>query len=189
MCEQASPSRPVKAFRQAFEQDQDVRLIVKLRGGDLEHEIRKQLEIIANSDSRITILDKTISRQEIEQLVLRCDAFISLHRSEGFGFGPAEALAAGKPVVTTRYGGVADFIHPETAYPVGFNLVPVGLGEYHQAEGQMWAEPIIEDAVEALMKIKADTSAASAIGNAGREWMIKNHGIEAVGQLIERIIS
>ena len=30
-----------------------------------------------------------------------CDVYVSLHRSEGFGFGMAEAMALGKPVIAT----------------------------------------------------------------------------------------
>jgi glycosyltransferase involved in cell wall biosynthesis len=179
-----NPMAAVKAFQQAFEQDKDVQLIVKLTGGDENHEIRKKLQMVANSDTRITIIDKTLNRLEVEQLVIQCDVFISLHRSEGFGFGPAEALAAAKPVITTSYGGVTDFINPETAYPVGFNLIGVAPGKYPSWENQVWAEPIIDDAIASLKEIKADPQAATARGKSGREWMVKNHGIEAIGNLI-----
>ena len=38
-------------------------------------------------------------------LTASCDAYVSLHRSEGFGIGMAEAMLLGKPVVATDYGG------------------------------------------------------------------------------------
>jgi glycosyltransferase involved in cell wall biosynthesis len=180
-----NPMASVKAFQAAFPKEVDVRLIVKLRGSNSKQEIRKKLRIAAQGDPRIVIIDKTISRTEIERLILGCNAFISLQRSEGFGFGPAEALASGKPVITTCYGGVTDFIHNDTAYPVGFDLVSVKRGEYPEWKNQVWADPFIADAVDALRFIRNNPNCAAAKGRAGRAWMIKYHSIEAVGKLIK----
>ena len=59
-----------------------------------------------------------------------CDCFVSLHRSEGFGFGPAEAMAHGRPAIVTNYSGVCDFCTPTTAKLVGYQLVRVKDDEY-----------------------------------------------------------
>ena len=184
-----NPMASVKAFQAAFPSDRDVKLIVKLRGSNSKQEIRNKLKRAARYDERITIIDKTITRYEIEQLVMCCNVFISLQRSEGFGFGPAEALAAAKPVITTCYGGVTDFINSHTAYPVSFNLVSVKQEEYPEWEGQVWADPIIDDAVESLRFIKNNPNIAAARGRAGREWMINHHSVEAVGELIKTKLS
>ena len=98
---------------------------------------------------------------------------------------PAEALASGKPVITTCYGGVTDFIHTDTAYPVGFNLVSVKRGEYPEWKNQVWADPIIADAVDALRFIRNNPNSAADKGRAGRAWMITHHSIEAVGKLMK----
>src|SRR3546814_5890465 len=66
----------------------------------------------------------------------------SLHRSEGFGRGLAEAMYLGKPVIATRYSGNLDFMDERTAYLVDHELVPVQTGEYPFAEGQHWADEI-----------------------------------------------
>jgi glycosyltransferase involved in cell wall biosynthesis len=51
-------------------------------------------------------------------LLAAADVFVSLHRSEGFGLGLAEAMLLGKPVVGTAYSGNADFLDDTTGYPV-----------------------------------------------------------------------
>ena len=44
------------------------------------------------------------------RLIVSCDAYVSLHRSEGFGITMAEAMLLGKPVVATDYSGNIDFM-------------------------------------------------------------------------------
>ena len=50
-------------------------------------------------------------------LLAATDAFVSLHRSEGFGFGLAEAMLLGKPAIGTDYSGNADFLTATPAIP------------------------------------------------------------------------
>ena len=82
-----------------------------------------------------------MSRPEVNGLIAATNAFVSLHRSEGFGFGLAEAMLLGKPAIGTDYSGNTDFLNRATGYPVPYELVPVGSGEYPDHEGQVWAEP------------------------------------------------
>src|SRR5207245_6112526 len=56
-------------------------------------------------DARIIVTDEVLSRGQIGALYHLCDCYVSLHRSEGFGLTPAEAMAMGKPVIATGYGG------------------------------------------------------------------------------------
>ena len=65
---------------------------------------------------------------ELTGLLANCDCYISLHRSEGFGFGPADAMGLGKPVITTAYSGVTDFCNSETALPIDYELDRVSAG-------------------------------------------------------------
>jgi len=126
-----NPIATVNAFRAAFPPERrDVELIVKSRGSR-EHDknLRRLLRRIAAADPRITLIERTLDRASMDELMASCDVFVSLHRSEGFGFGAAEALAAGKAVVATDYGGTTDFITPATGYPVDYVLEPVRPGE------------------------------------------------------------
>ena len=182
MATRKNPEAAVAAFRQAFPPSRtDVRLRVKVRGGgDMGR--REWLARMAASDGRIEVIDRTMGREEMDRLVMSCDAFISLHRSEGFGFGPAEALAAGKPVVSTDFSGTTDFIGSETGYPVAYKLIPVEPESYLDWEGQVWAEPDIDDAARALREIADDYEAAKMKGARGRQLMIDRFSPEAVGR-------
>ena len=173
----------VTAFRRAFPSGHPAALTVKVRG-TAGAEDRAWLASQVAEDRRIRVVDATLPWGEVEELVRACDVFVSLHRSEGFGFGAAEALAHGKAVVATDYGGTADFVTPVTGYPVDRRLVDVRRGEYPGWKSQRWADPSVEHAAETLVAIDRDRDAAAARGLAGRAWMAAHHAPDAVGRSI-----
>jgi len=62
---------------------------------------------------------KTPSKEELVELYNTHTFFLSASYSEGYGLPPAEAMACGSCVITTKSGGVDDFaIHKKTAYMI-----------------------------------------------------------------------
>ncbi|ULU25212.1 glycosyltransferase [Dyella terrae] len=90
---------------------------------------------------------------DTKNLVRCCDAFVSLHRSEGFGRGLAEAMYLGKPVVATAYSGNMDFMDSDTAHLVGYDLVPLKAGDYPHGEGQKWADAHVDEAAAHMITL------------------------------------
>lgn len=186
-----NPTAAVRAFLAAFPGSQrDVRLIVKVRGGHYcgDAGMRKWLAETASKDPRIEIVDKTLDRGEMDALMQSCDVFISLHRAEGFGFGAAEALAAGKAVVATDYAGTTDFVTPETGYPVAYDLVPLKKGDYLGWEGQVWAEPRLDATVAALRSVYEDRDAARAKALRGQALLRQSFSPAVVGTCVEVLL-
>lgn len=183
-----NPQAAVNAFRAAFPPSKrDVELVVKTRG-ERDEGLRMWLGEIAAQDDRIEIVDHTLDRMGMDALMKGCDAFISLHRSEGFGFGAAEALAAGKPVVATDYGGTTDFINELTGYPVAYTLEAVRRGEYVETRGQVWANPDADAAVAALRAISASPAEAEARARRGFELLQQEHSLVVVGGRVAQIL-
>ncbi|MGH9666521.1 MAG: hypothetical protein ACRD9L_19005, partial [Bryobacteraceae bacterium] len=95
--ERKNPLGTVTAFQMAFPGGREpAGLVVKTRNlenfctqNDREH-WAKALERI-QKDPRICVVDHTMSGDTLAALYRMCDCFVSLHRSEGFGFGAAEA--------------------------------------------------------------------------------------------------
>ena len=94
-----------------------------------------------------------MKKEEVHTLFNLCDSYISLHRSEGFGYGIAENMLLSKPVVCTRFSGNMDFCNNSNSFLVDFDCVFVKENEYQHAEGFVWANPKKESAVEAMKKI------------------------------------
>ena len=125
--ERKNPLSAVRAFRQAFPKGNErAGLIIKTRhadqvgGNDLVH--WKLVLQEAEQDKRIRIVNRTLSEAELTGLLGACDCYVTLHRSEGFGYGAAEALIQGKPVIATNYSGVCDFCTEETSLLVPYEL-------------------------------------------------------------------
>jgi len=173
----------VTAFQRAFPPGHPASLTVKVRG-IAGVDDRAWLAAQAAGDRRIRVIDATLPWSQVEELVRACDVFLSMHRSEGFGFGAAEAMAHAKAVVSTDHGGTTDFVTGSTGFPVACSLVPVRRGEYPAWRGQRWAEPSIEHAAELLRSIDVDRASAAERGRLGRGWMEEHHSPAAVGRSI-----
>jgi len=176
-----NPRAAVEAFRDAFPPSvRDVQLVVKTRGTQ-DDGLRAWLAAAATADGRIVTVDRTVDRAEMDRLIASTDVFVSLHRSEGFGFGAAEAIAAGKVVVATDYGGTTDFVNEDTGYPVGYRLDRVPPGAYLDTDHQWWATPDHDAAVAALRAIANDLSTADLRAKRGFELLREQHSPAAVG--------
>ena len=109
---------------------------------------------------------------ELTGLLSTCDCYVSLHRSEGFGYGPADAMALGKPVITTGYSGVTDFCTPETALLVDYVLehVPPGAYPYMDDSRQYhWASPDVDAAAFQMRSLYENPQAGKRLGESGRQ--------------------
>ena len=101
--------------------------------------------------------------------LVSADIVLSLHRSEGFGLVPAEAMLLGRPVVATGWSGNMTFMDDSCAALVGYRLVPARdpRGVY-AVPGATWAEPDIAHAAEWLRRLGDDPGLRARLGPAGQ---------------------
>ncbi len=92
-------------------------------------------------------------------MIASADCYVSLHRSEGFGLTPAEAMCMGKPVIATRYGGNLEFMNDRNSWLVDCELVPIGPGQGALSRDGEWADPDVEQAAGYMREIFAEPSA------------------------------
>jgi glycosyltransferase involved in cell wall biosynthesis len=189
--ERKNPEAALQAFAAAFGPRDPVQLCIKVSNfSRLEHRdrLRVFLRQASRLGSRVTILTEQLTRHDTMQLISAVDCYMSLHRSEGFGYTCAEAMAYGVPVIATRYSGNLDFMDDESAYLVDAREVEVQRAEGPFPRGSVWAEPSLESAVEALRAVLRRPDAAKARGARGRALVEARLSPAAVGRRIAALL-
>lgn len=92
----------VKAFSEAFEKDKDVQL--RIVGDGNQAEIIKKLIEFSGEESRIVMLGR-LQKDKILEEYKRCDCFVLPSEHETFGIVYREAMAVGRPIITTNHQG------------------------------------------------------------------------------------
>lgn len=164
-----NPEAAIRAFKLAFaDVDKGVRLFIKCINGDRFPEKLEALRSVVAADPRITVSDGFLNRDEMFALLAVSDVYLSMHRSEGFGLGMAEAMRLGKPVVGTAYSGNMEFMSRENSCLVDFQLIPLQEGDYPFWQNQSWADPDPEDAARHMRRLYEDKDFRSDLGAAAR---------------------
>lgn len=162
--ERKNPIAAIRAFRVAFGDDPTAELVLKVGDGHRYPAERARLVAAMGDAPNVRLIDEVWARERLEALLASAGAYLSLHRSEGFGLTLAEAILAGVPVVATDWSGNADFCSPDLSYPVGFTLVP--FRDPHLAYAGMrdarWAEPDVADAARQLRRVRDEGAQARA---------------------------
>ena len=177
------------AVLEAFERlamrrpDADLHCVIKSRGGRDAGEAQAALEDrLAALGSRARAIYGDLSDNEIKNLIRVSDVFVSLHRSEGFGRGMAEAMALGRPAIATGYSGNLDFMLPGMGLLVDYDLVPVAAGAYPHGDGQVWADASPEHASRLMEQLLDDPAEARAMGARAKAFMATHYSTEALGR-------
>src|SRR5712691_4031005 len=83
--ERKNPLGLVEAFTQAFAPDEGPILVIKtVNGGKFPDQLAR-LRAAAGARPDVFIVDRSLSPAQYHGLIAACDAYVSLHRAEGFG--------------------------------------------------------------------------------------------------------
>ena len=160
-----NPDGVISAFAQAFGEDPSVRLLMKTQNGHLFPDHLARLRRLAPAN--VTIEDAIWPYAQVKSLIAGADVLISLHRAEGFGLTPAEAMAMGTPVIATGWSGNLDFMDAGSAMLIPFHQIPVQDSQGIYA-GQTWADPDTAAAAEALQRLRITPELGRRLAENGR---------------------
>jgi glycosyltransferase involved in cell wall biosynthesis/SAM-dependent methyltransferase len=181
-----NPLGAIEAFTRAFGPDEDVHLVVKSINGGQHLDDLDRLRLAAEPHAHVHLMPDYLSASDKERLTASCDAYVSLHRSEGFGIGMAEALLYGKPVIATGYGGNVDFLDESTGYLVDHRIVEVGADAPPYDPAAHWADPDLDHAAELMRHVVAHPAEAAERAARGAELIRGEHSPEAAGERMAR---
>jgi glycosyltransferase involved in cell wall biosynthesis len=175
-----NPFAVIELFNRLRAEDpfRDLQLVLKAKNGERGAE---EWAATVAADAQIKVIDTPLDTLGVRSLINCCDCFVSLHRSEGFGRGPGEAMALGRLALATDWSGNTDFMTAENALPVRHTKLPLEDGDYPHWQGQSWANPDVEHACTLLRPILDDPSRGAALARVGQASVLRSHGNRAVG--------
>ncbi len=171
-----NPEGAMAAFAAAFGHDPSVRLVIKTHNTDFAPEAARRLREQAGPN--VEFVDAVWDRAQVLSFIASADAFLSLHRAEGFGLTLAEAMMLGTPVVATGWSGNLAFMDADSACLVPSRLVPIEdpQGIYR---GQVWAEPDVGAAAQYLRRLRDDRAFANSLAERAKRQVIRTLSPEA----------
>jgi glycosyltransferase involved in cell wall biosynthesis len=183
------PAASIRAFLAAFGRSAaNVRLIIKTHnltavlGEPNARKLVMEIQDLVELDERLILIDQTLPYAELLALKAACDCYVSLHRSEGWGFGALEAMQLGLPVIATAFSGNLEFCTDETAFNVPFRPVYLKPNDYIFVQpGDFWAEPDVAAAAAMMQAVVDDPLAAAAKGSAAKAFVSTHFSQKAVG--------
>jgi glycosyltransferase involved in cell wall biosynthesis len=183
-----NPVAVLEAFQKAFPDRDDVRLIVKTQNRNSVSDppqvrLWRQVDAIIAQDRRIRLMNETLSYDDLLLLKKGSDCYISLHKSEGWGFGMIEAMNLKVPVVVTGYSANMDFCTPDTAWLVDYTITPLVPQDYiFVRKGQCWAEPDVDHAARQMRAVYDNPAERAARAEAAFRNVRRNFSAEAIAQ-------
>jgi glycosyltransferase involved in cell wall biosynthesis len=179
-----NPWATIDAFRKliAARPRSNAHLVLKVNHSESDAAaIEKLAGDLADIRERVSLFTTTMTNNEARNLTRCCDCYISLHRSEGFGRGPAEAMFFGKPAIATGWSGNMEYMNADNSFPIRYKLAPVKAGEYPAPEDQLWAEADTDHAAEVLVRLVDDPDHGRHVGERARKHMLENFSDELLG--------
>jgi glycosyltransferase involved in cell wall biosynthesis len=92
-----------------------------------------------------------------------CDMLLAPSRLEGFGIAQAEALACGRPVVTTRISALPEVVD-------------------HDRSGFLCPRDDVDAYADAVRRLGEDEALRRRFGEYGREKVVRSFGLEQLGR-------
>ncbi|EFK08101.1 glycosyltransferase, group 1 family protein [delta proteobacterium NaphS2] len=185
-----NPEGVIRAFREAFPAGRkDVVLVIKTK---IVESVQQQvtdynlLKDWVQDDSRVLLINKTFTKEQMLDLIGCCDVYVSLHRAEGFGLGMAEAMKMGKAVIATGYSGNMDFTGQNNTCLVDYALTNVPQGSYYMQGESVWAEPDVEQAAGYMRRLFEDEEFRREIGARAKAFIGEHHSFKRTGERYRR---
>ena len=187
-----NPEGAIKAFAKALSKKQDAMLVLKTvaaceypdRALALR-ELAKELNIL----DKMLFVDEYLSQGDVLNLTNACDVYLSLHRAEGFGLGIAEAMSKGKPVVVTDYSSTTEFCNASNSILVDYDMITAKSNNKLYTAAEKWAEPRVDKAADALLRLYADRNLRERLGVAARESILRQYSIDNFKKSIVEYLS
>lgn len=177
----------IEAFEAAFRRNDNCWLVLKVN--DTGHRSYAFHDALCRVRSgRVLVADRVLDRTGTFSFMKSLDAYVSLHRAEGFGLTCAEAMACGLPVVASGYSGNLDFMSDDNSLLVRTSVVQTDRPHGPYPAGTRWGQPDHDAAVHALRALKS-ASLRLQLGAAGQTAVRHALAPATVGLLMQTLLA
>lgn len=159
-----NPWAAIEAWTRAFPTPrEDLRLVIKGLNLSTDPASGARLKALAAARPDVILSEEALEPAEMWDLLASIDLVVSMHRAEGFGLVPAEAMALGKAVIMTGWSAPTEFADEDSAVLLPYRLVPVEDPTGAYAQGQ-WADPDIDACARAIAALIDDPQRCAEMG-------------------------
>jgi len=193
--ERKHPVALIKSYWYAFQNDENVALVLKVYRGNYEDQEKDAIRSTVKRLKEVTPMDKypkiylildMLSQDEMLGLHARGDCYTSLDRGEGFGLSPFAAGAAGNPIIITGFGGATEYAKDHNSYLVDYVLTPVSgmpWSPWYRGD-QLWAEPNVLHGANLMREVYNNKEGAKKKGLLLQQEIKENFSWEVIGKKI-----
>lgn len=205
--ERKNPRALLEAYYREFQNGENIGLMIKTYHKNFTDANKRMItkfvldlkrEMALPKYPPVFLYKELMNRNQISRFHATGDCFVSAHRGEGWGLPQVEALLAAKPMISTAYGGVHEYLDTrKTAFLVPFTMVPVkGMEDFARwyTPDQKWASPKISESdagelsgnsLRYYMRLCYEQQEAGRkVGAAGRNLVLDKFNLLTVGNLM-----
>ena len=193
--ERKNPRALLTAYWKEFSGNDKVGLLIKTykefftmeEAKQIMNEIKEWKQLLGLSHyPKAYLYPYSMTKHNMNRFHATGDCFVTSHRGEGWGRFIAEAMLFGKPVITTSYGGINEYLNDKISFPVRWRYENVhGMNHIPWYESsQKWAS-IDEDKLRETMRyVYEHPSEAKEIGRQGQKFVVDNFNMLKVGNMM-----
>ena len=133
-------------------------------------------------------MTELLDKDDLATLYHSVDCYVSPHRSEGLGLTIIEAMAVGKPVIVTNFGGAVDFVDEDTAFPLPYKLIEVGEGNAPYPPSYTWADPDFDALKHTMLRVFHDRASAHAVGFKASQFVRHHFSVDRAKNEVKRAL-
>jgi glycosyltransferase involved in cell wall biosynthesis len=164
-----NPFALVRAFDRTGLSEKGWQLILKTKHLFDQFEQGRILTQLVKRVRGAVLIDRPFSKEKMDELMAATDIYASPHSSEGFGLTIAEAMASGKIVIATDYGGSRDLLTAACGLPVRYHLQAIEDDHGPYARRGVWAQVDEDHLAQSMLAATALVDAGDGhLGDAAR---------------------
>jgi|SRR3990167_986349 len=195
--ERKDPKTLIKAYLREFENEKDVILLFKTYKETFSSQeiddIMSQVvifkrELQQKHYPRLGFIQYPMNKHDVLRFHVTGDCFVLPHRGEGWARTVQEAALFGKPIISTKLGGVHEYLPDDSAYLLNYEEVNVFNMDWvpWYSKEQKWAQVDQGELQKKMRHAFENRHEARSVGAKAAQLILRDMNYQAVGNLMKR---